>query len=369
MRLLHTLLLFVCGLSASAQITVTNAVFPEVGDTLAIDIDLTVDEALITAPGGDQIWDFSNLSADVNTTQFVLDPVASGNDTLFTSADLVIQSEVAQTLTFYRTSATRLEQIGVIGPDPLGFGLQFSTTVNPAEVELEVPLMFFDQSLTSSDINVQFAGDLIPDTLLQQLPIQVSFDSVRVRVHTDRVDLVDAWGALTTPAGTFDVLRQKRVATTEVVVEVQIPIIGWFDVTDLLPVPGLGESENTSYHFYDNEGPEPVAVVLMDSTSTTSVNRVEYRRGTTTNVGSTAGLMTLSVAPNPAPGRTTVRASLPQPGYQLRVTDGLGRQVYRRGPVQSATVNETLELPRGTYYIGVYGVEGRLLGRSVLLVE
>ena len=369
MRLLTLLIFTFYSVVLSAQITVTNAVFPQAGDTLAVDVDLTVDEALITAPGGDQSWDFTNLSADFSTTQFVLDPVASGNDTAFTSADIVIQSELNQTLSFYRTTPTRFEQIGAIGPDPLGFGLQFSTAISPADVELEVPLMFFDQNLTSSDINVQFSGDLIPDTLLEQLPIQVAFDSVRVRVHTDRVDLVDAWGNLTTPAGSFDVLRQKRVATTEVVVEVQVPFLGWFDVTDLLPVDGLGMSETTSYHFYDEEGPEPVAVATMDSTSTTSVNRVEYRRGTTVNTRSLTDLTALSITPNPAPGTASVRATLVRPGYRLRAVDALGRTVYQTALINSAEVNERMELPGGTYYIGVFDANNRLLGRGGLIVE
>ena len=370
MRFSLLLFLFVTIGTLHAQITVTNSVFPEAGDTIFVATDFEVEEDLITAPGGDQTWDFSNLDADVLSTRLVLDPAASGNDTIFPDADLVITDDLVENgAAFFTVSPTAFTQIGVLGEDPLGVGLQFATPYLPGETILSVPLNFFDQSISTYNINVQFDGDLIPDTLLAQLPISVAVDSVRVRVQNDRVDLVDAWGSLTTPAGTFEVLRQKRITTQEIIVEVQLPILGWFDITNQLPIPQLGTNSSASYYFVSDMEDEPIAVVYMDSLSEDVVNRVEFKAGNTVNTRALPQLTELEVSPNPAPGVATVRAILPTAGYRLRVVDALGRTALQTALRNSAVVNERIELPSGTYYIGVFGADNRLIGRAGLLVE
>ena len=366
-----TLFLFMaCSGWLAAQITVTSAVFPEAGDTLLVATDFDVDEDLITAPGGDQSWDFSNLSADVLSTRLVLDPAASGNDTVFTNADLVVKDDLTNGAAFFTASSDAFVQIGVVGEDPLGIGLQFVTPYDPGEVVIRTPLNFFDQEINSYSINVQFSGELIPDSLLAQLPVQAAIDSVRVRVQNDRVDLVDAWGNLTTPAGTFEVLRQKRITTQEIIVEVQLPILGWFDITNQLPIDQLGTNSSASYHFFSDTENTPIAVVYMDSLSEDSVNRVEYKAPSgTVNTRDFSQLIELSVSPNPAPGVALLRGTLPAVGYRMRVVDASGRIMVHTGLVPSAEINERLELSRGTYYIGVYDANGLLVGRTGLVME
>lgn len=53
----------------------------------------------------------------------------------------------------------------------------------------------------------------------------------------------------------------------------------------------------------------------------------------------------------------------------MRAVDALGRTVYQTALINSAEVNERMELPGGTYYIGVFDANNRLLGRGGLIVE
>lgn len=73
-RMLLAVLSAFC-LHATAQITVTAATFPAVGDTLmyAIDNDVADVALAVSAPGGPKMWDFSNLQAD-EKSESVLKP-------------------------------------------------------------------------------------------------------------------------------------------------------------------------------------------------------------------------------------------------------------------------------------------------------
>jgi len=63
----------------SAQITVTSATFPAVGDTLKLAIDNDpVGIVALTPPGGNQIWDFTSLQVDA-TENIVYNPANQGS--------------------------------------------------------------------------------------------------------------------------------------------------------------------------------------------------------------------------------------------------------------------------------------------------
>ena len=74
---------------ARAQITITNAVFPAVGDTLYYALDDQPANLVMTAPGGGQQWDFTNLQPSF-TWEEVFQEASTGTVSgSFPSADLV----------------------------------------------------------------------------------------------------------------------------------------------------------------------------------------------------------------------------------------------------------------------------------------
>ena len=63
----------------TAQITITNSIFPVAGDTLHYLIDNQPVGIVMTAPGFDQHWDFSNLQAS-GTRQIIYQDAQTGAD-------------------------------------------------------------------------------------------------------------------------------------------------------------------------------------------------------------------------------------------------------------------------------------------------
>ncbi|MFN8332161.1 MAG: hypothetical protein U0T81_13265 [Saprospiraceae bacterium] len=75
--------------------------------------------------------------------------------------------------------------------------------------------------------------------------IRSPWDSRSVTSGKGRQDvsvLVDAWGQVTLATGQYQTLRQKRTTSTALSVEAKVPILGWFDVTQIASRDLLGGS-------------------------------------------------------------------------------------------------------------------------------
>ncbi len=84
--------LTVISITAQAQITVTNSVFPVIGDTLHYAFGNMPDaiNAVFTPPGGDQVWDLSGLQADSTWDAIYRDPATGAGFSHFPGAALML---------------------------------------------------------------------------------------------------------------------------------------------------------------------------------------------------------------------------------------------------------------------------------------
>lgn len=87
-----------------AQITITNAVFPAVGDTQHYVVDNQPNGIVMTPPGGSQQWDFTNLHPVFTWQQIFQDAQAGADYGSFPSATLFYQTTVLGQEVFRQTS-------------------------------------------------------------------------------------------------------------------------------------------------------------------------------------------------------------------------------------------------------------------------
>ncbi|MEO6131291.1 MAG: hypothetical protein ABIQ02_05555, partial [Saprospiraceae bacterium] len=102
-----------------AQITVTNATFPAVGDSLKTATDLAPVNITISGQGGPYTWDFSNLIASTRQATFFQQASAGTAFANFPTAELVTIGEGGFE-TYYNVSATTFDNLGFYGNDPTG---------------------------------------------------------------------------------------------------------------------------------------------------------------------------------------------------------------------------------------------------------
>jgi hypothetical protein len=341
-------------LPLAAQITITNAVFPVVGDTLRFAVDNQPQGIVMTPPGGAQQWDFSNLQPSFTWDQLFLDPQTGIGQASFPGANLRSHTLTPNVETYLNASNQHVSLLGHSGPDPAILGLDLVAIYNPPIVQSRAPVNFFDINQTSSGLLLGFLPGLLPG--VNQLPFTA--DSLRIRLAINRLDAVDGWGTLSIPGGTYDVLREKRVEYRETRLDAKIPPLGWLDVTDVaiqyLQLD-LGVDTTVAFHFLNDQSKEPIAVCTTDN-SQLLVASVQYKNTDIPSGTKTPALAitSLRVFPNPAEDVLQIQASSLAGGdYTIQIFSLPGQEAYRKTfSVTSGLLNEHLDiagLEKGLY--------------------
>lgn len=196
--------------SAFSQITITSGDFPDGGDTALVSISTDFDLDY-TAAGGDFVWDFSSLEMTDQRidTFFKIDDASITYQLVFNNgwfdpdyqanyyqnafnfaipATDLIGVSIEKPVTFTKIESDRVELVGV-GLEIEGIQVPIKNEI--IDVEYELPLNFGVDWVSNSFFEI----DLNP-----------AYDGI-LRRYQERSSQVDGWGEITTPFGTFDVIR------------------------------------------------------------------------------------------------------------------------------------------------------------------
>ena len=354
----------------SAQITVTNATFPAAGDTLRTATDNAPENIVISNPGGPYTWDFTGLTADARQVT-VFRPASEGAAAAsYPTADLVNFGGGGGE-SYFDVTATNFDLLGFSGQDPTGtlpIATDFKFT--PPVPQFRAPLTFIASHTSSSSLALAFSLADLPSEILDSLGIPTGLlDSIRIRVVTGRNDLVDAFGTVMIPGGTYDVLREKRIESTDTRIEAHALFLGWQDITDIVPIPGFGQVTTTSYYFLSNTAKEPIAIINTDSTGTLATD-VEFKdNGAPSATGDIRNsLYTLQPTPNPATDFTTLDLSaLPEGEYTLQLFTLNGKIVMSQAVQASPTRISLQSMPVGSYFYRVSDKQQRTVSAGALI--
>ncbi len=334
-------------ITINGQITVTNSGWPKTGDTLKIANDGSPSYLLVPAQGTNVNWDFSNLKKDTVTLTIFENASAGSNVALFPGADLVVKSAVAET--YYNKTNAKFEILGFVG-DFAGFGIPLAAKYTPANVERRNPMHYFDINTATYSFTTTFSAAFLPDSLKNMLPI--SFDSIRFGQSTTRLDVVDSWGKLKIPEGSYDILREKRTLMNTFKIEVKVQFLGWLDLGSLGGAGLVPPSDTSVSYVHFAEGvTEPILVLNANSKGDT-IQDAQFR-SLTTKVGifdPKDRISSLKIFPNPASQFITIRMTdLKQGDYTLSIINALGQTC------KTATLNN----PGQIYYfnLNIDGVE------------
>lgn len=370
------LFLFCCAFSTGllAQVEINNDVFPALGDTLRTATDAMPTGIVPGSSGADKTWDFSSLSADFSTETIYLDAAEGSAAADLPNADLYTDLGGAET--YYQVTATQLRLLAGKGTDPTGFGVEALVKFTPPIIERCAPMNFGDVNSSESNASFAFGAEVIPDTLLDAFPIVP--DSIRIRINQDRTDIVDAYGAITIPGGTYEVLREKRTQTRSTRVDVLLSFLGWQDVTDLIAGlvgvdAGLGDISTVNYLFFSDAEKEIIANITADETGAV-VNSVTFKDNGLINATADVDLNQprVNVYPNPATTETSFDFSNMEAGnYTLEMYNVLGILVWQKEVYLNGAQTEVVNLnnfQKGTYLYSVINKNGKTLTTKRLVV-
>lgn len=308
--------------SSEAQITVTNSGWPNAGDTLKVAIDNSPFYVLTPSAGTNVNWDLSKLKKDTTTLTLIENASVGKNFASFPTADLFVNTNVGET--YYNKTNSVLELLGFVG-DFGGFGFPLVVKYTPANVERRNPMHYFDINTANYSFSTTFSSKFLPDSLLSMFPI--SFDSIRFGQTTSRLDVVDSWGKLKIPGGTYDVLREKRTSMNSFKIEIKVQFIGWLDLSGLGGAGLVPPSDTTVAYWHFAEGVKEPILVLNCNSKGDTIQDAQFKNLKGVGIFEPKDrISSLKIYPNPASQFINIKMTdLKQGDYTISMVNGLGQ--------------------------------------------
>lgn len=200
-RILVILAIMAYKTSVKSQITVNNDVVYPIGMDKNIYVynDFFLNNPILVndiVSGPNVEWNFSNLTPDFSRNLKVVTTESAPYGNALPGNRVILMNDGEVDSQYLNFTNTQISSRGNID----GSGIQSITT--PGEVLLKFPATYNQSEQSNFTNSIQFYVGT---------PLQTPYvvDSVRTVSTTDLNYVIDGWGKLTTPEGTFDVLRQN----------------------------------------------------------------------------------------------------------------------------------------------------------------
>ncbi len=313
--------------NASAQITLTEADAPSIGDSIFEIVDTVVTSGLTAGPiGEDVVWDFTSLGNSYVDTTLYVDPATVDVNNEFPTANL---ASVGQDTSYMHKGAEGIALLGM--------------KADPLNVKLDNPFYFMRFPFTYGDNfcdTLHFVVTIPYDTNVSGIQI----DSVRLTMDVIAHDTAVAYGTVKVPGETFDnTLIIKDVSDNHQVVSVYNSTFGtWMDVQDTSFV-------SVSYSAYINGYGGAVLTINMADDGTVKSANYKYNEQAA-NRGVAYNVAELKLYPNPATSKFYIENNA---GASVEIYDMAGNMVKS---VTDAGKNATIDvsgLKSGAYIVKV----------------
>jgi hypothetical protein len=358
--LLIPITLFSFLLSASAQISLGTNDFSHAGDTIRVSTANPF-PGMDLSGGANHTWDFSALINISQTIDTFLNIANTPNYLNLVFSDYSFNSNRCNQATFISTSVLNTFGIPLKGTYNMyynsssgfiqrGIGLSTDTIAAPiifssSDVVYKFPLNFGNVDSSTSGYEI---------SNVPGLPLYYS-------VSKTRYNNVDGWGTLTTPYGTFPVLRVQSVIHEHDSISYNILNLG-FDLPEQIEYKWLAAGKKIP--------------LLQVNTTAGNPSPVVYRDSSRTIIGvpeTPSPSFTLDVYPNPSADNITVNYSLASPAdVELSILDVRGKIIvseksfrYAAGrQVQIINLNQSLS--PGNYFLRL-SANGRQEARKLVI--
>lgn len=277
-----------------AQITISRNDFVNVGNQFTI---VSSNPGLYLPGGtGSQTWDFTSLTNDGETVYDVQQPAWAPFASSYPTANMAFQiGPDYQFLKVDNNGVTALGQTGFGGNIPL----------NPTEKMLEFPSTINTTFNSTSSFKIQI------DTNVAQTIGTI--DSIRVVGKRVKTNLCDAYGNITTPAGTFASLRMKEtVIETDSIYAKLVTVLGfatWIPLPAGFGIPNPIIDTTESYSWFANNAGFKILSFTHDTVM--GASNIEWLKAipTMSGVAEYSNNAQHQVYPNPTSGKLNINGT------------------------------------------------------------
>ncbi len=346
-KILLSTIALLFALILNAQITLTSADLPSVGDAFISVIDsnsISADTLTPGANGANLSWDFSNLQNTNYDTVLFIDPASTPYAADFPSANLV--QKTRGSYSFLNKTSSILEAVGVLF-DTLK--INFSDNLTFFQLPTNYGDNFTDDAMFSTKMRY--------DTTVTVNGFPITIDSVRLKRNITYTRDVTGWGSLTTPTSTYnDILKTKAH-------EIDIDSL-WMHSTTLgwVPVQNSKDSTDTYEWFTNGIGYSLLTLEYKHDTLTNA----EYFYATTVGIkNNTISSTNITVYPNPV--KDIINFSSNNKINSIEIFDITGKTVIVKNKIdKNITQINVSNLDNGIYFYKIIDVNGNIKTKKII---
>jgi len=330
------ILSFLCYNSFS-QISINQNDMPNVNDTFRLSTTTIITPDL-SETGEDYFWDFNDLtpvnqridtfvsvSSTLTVYNIVFNNYFDANKATIAvknpnSPSLIQQVQVSDSYDFFKEASDFYSKVG--------FGAKINSI--PAPVKYDVPERYYSFPLTyqTSDSSVSVYGFSVPN---------IGFYGQTIK----RNNIADGWGTITTPFGTFDVIRIKST----------------INLTDTIYYDSLGVGTSfprpTEYEY--KWVAKNMGIPILKITERNFIYSVEYRDSLRSTIVSNNVIeqnnYDIKIFPNPT--AKCINFDLPDNFDGLAEIYSVNTQKLFSKTISSSNQSIDLNLENGTYFIKI----------------
>ncbi len=335
-------------LNTNAQITITTAdvaaptkIIYQANDTMP-----TVSEGSF---GISQTWNMSALNNHTTDTMTFIGYSWAPN-TNFPSSNLVVKQGWQNNFIYLTNSASGLTAQGSSGTTDFGVGPVTINQINsPSEILMNFPGMYLNSTTNNYMTNTPaFYFGIDPG-------IGFVIDSVRQHSEVKKTILVDAWGSLTTPLGTYNVLRAEETVVR-------------YDTTDAYLFGSWNNAiltsadSTTGYSWWANGVGFPLVSIKLDSLS--NIKQTQWLLALpAVGINEQTNATEVSVFPNPAQNQINFKVEATKVAA-IQVLDIAGRMIdFIVVSGENVAVNTSM-LSNGVYSYALVSKDNAILNRG-----
>ncbi len=327
-----------------AQDTIRQADMPMINSKVV----MNVDNSGSLSPGlkgGPITWNFSTLGNSQTNQYLFANPPTTPYFAYFHASDLADSLVYGNGCTYFSSTSTAFSALGL---GQLEMGMKVALTLHPAFTQITFPatLGTIDGGRSRGDTAIQYT--------------YLTYDSVGAKINIHYADTVDAYGTMTTPYGTQNVIRQKHWDITVDSLRGHIPHIGWTNIQ-------VNTTKNYIYRWYANGLPYNFAIMQMNYTNTHD-SVVQWYDGTDVGIQGISHSAFTSVYPNPCKTDITFNCSSPD-ARQVSVFDITGRQLSSQEIKNGMVIMNTSAYSQGMYFYRVSDISGNIIDRGKFIVQ
>jgi hypothetical protein len=337
-------------IGATAQINITTADVAT-PSKIILQANDTIPAVSIGAPGTNLTWNFSSLSDD-KTDSLLFFPYSVAPNPNFSSANLLIKQGSQNFYSYAINNSSSFTILGNSGVIDFGGGpSQVNQFDTPAEILINFPT-FYGSSFTNNFVQKgKFYFGVDPGA-------GFVIDSIRTRSVRHKTMVVDSWGSMTTPLGTYNTLRAREIVVQHDTSDAYVTAFGgWQNAVD------IKSDSVASYIWWANGVGFPLVSARMDSLG--NVKNVQWLLALPMAVGINeyTAPITMNVYPNPAQNEVNFAVNSGSV-KEVQIYDIAGRKVDAFGVSADISSINISGYANGIYSFKVIGKDNLVLDRG-----